>query len=69
LVSIQFINNINNYFNHISNGFLSAALLAQYGNIKKDIRYPIQRINQVRMLSNGENISVIPTEKKLQIIA
>jgi hypothetical protein len=48
---------------------LSTALLANYGNIKKDICYPIQRINQVRMLSNGENISVIPTEKKLQIIA
>jgi hypothetical protein len=48
---------------------LSAVLLAQYGNIKKDICYPIQRVNQTRMLSNGENISVIPTEKKLQIIA
>jgi hypothetical protein len=48
---------------------LSAALLAKYGNIKKDICYSIQRINQARMLSNGENISVIPTEKKLQIIA
>jgi hypothetical protein len=47
---------------------LSAALLAKYGNIKKDICYPIQKLNQVRMLSNGENISVIPTEKKLQII-
>jgi hypothetical protein len=48
---------------------LSAVLLAQYGNIKKDICYPIQRVNQTRILSNGENISVIPTEKKLQIIA
>jgi CMP-2-keto-3-deoxyoctulosonic acid synthetase len=48
---------------------LSAALLAKYGNIRKDICYPIQRLNQVRMLSNGENIGVIPTEKKLQIIA
>jgi hypothetical protein len=48
---------------------LSAALLAQYGNIKKDICYSIQRVNQARMLSNGENVSVIPTEKKLQIIA
>jgi tRNA(Ser,Leu) C12 N-acetylase TAN1 len=47
---------------------LSAALLAKYGNIRKDICYPIQKINQVRMLSNGENISVIPTEKKLQIM-
>jgi hypothetical protein len=34
---------------------LSAALLAKYGNIRKDICYPIQRLNQVRMLSNGEN--------------
>jgi hypothetical protein len=49
--------------------FLSAALLAKYGNIKKDICYPIQKLNQVRMLSNGENISVIPEEKKLQITA
>jgi hypothetical protein len=48
---------------------LSAALLAKYGNIRKDICYPIQRLNQVRILSNGENISVIPAEKKLQIIA
>jgi hypothetical protein len=47
---------------------LSAALLAKYGNIRKDICYPIQRLNQVRMLFNGENISVIPIEKKLQII-
>jgi CMP-2-keto-3-deoxyoctulosonic acid synthetase len=46
---------------------LSAALLAKYGNIKKDICYPIQRLNQIRMLSNGENISVIPEEKRLQI--
>jgi hypothetical protein len=44
-------------------------LLAKYGNIKKDICYPIQRINQGRMLSNAENIKVIPIEKKLQIIA
>jgi hypothetical protein len=36
---------------------LSTALLAQYGNIKKDICYPIQRLNQVRMLFNGENSS------------
>jgi hypothetical protein len=43
---------------------LSAVLLAQYGNIKKDICYPIQRLNQVRMLSNGENINIIPEEKK-----
>jgi hypothetical protein len=50
----------NNHFNHINN---SAALLAKYGNIT------IQRISQARMLSNGENISVIPTEKKLQIIS
>jgi hypothetical protein len=48
---------------------LSAALLAQYGNIKKDICYPIQKINQGRLLSNGENITVIPEEKRLQIIA
>jgi hypothetical protein len=48
---------------------LSAALLAQYGNIKKDICYPIQKINQGRFLSNGENISVIPEEKRLQIIS
>jgi hypothetical protein len=48
---------------------LSAALLAQYGNIKKDICYPIQKVNQVKMLFNGENVSVIPAEKKLQIIA
>jgi hypothetical protein len=48
---------------------LSATFLAKYGNIKKAICYPIQRLNQVRMISNGENISVIPTEKKLQIIA
>jgi anaerobic C4-dicarboxylate transporter len=33
---------------------LSAALLTKYNNIKKDICY-IQRLNQVRMLSNGEN--------------
>jgi hypothetical protein len=48
---------------------LSVALLTKYGNINEDICYPIQKINQARMLSNGENISVIPTEKKLQIIA
>jgi hypothetical protein len=48
---------------------LSAALLAQYGNIKKDICYPIQKVNQGRMLSNGENVSAIPEEKRLQIIA
>jgi hypothetical protein len=48
---------------------LSAALLAQYSNIKKNIYYPIQKLNQARMLSNGENVSVIPAEKKLQIIA
>jgi hypothetical protein len=48
---------------------LSAALLAQYGNIKKDICYPIQKVNQVRMLSNGENVSLIPEEKRLQIIS
>jgi hypothetical protein len=48
---------------------LSAALLTQYGNIRKDICYLIQRLNQVRMLSNSENISVIPPEKKLQIFA
>jgi hypothetical protein len=48
---------------------LSAALLTQYGNIRKDIYYTIQKLNKVRMLSNGENVSVIPAEKKLQIIA
>jgi hypothetical protein len=48
---------------------LSAVLLAQYGNIKKDICYPIQKVNQVRMLSNGENINIIPEEKRLQVIA
>jgi hypothetical protein len=37
----------------------------QYGNIKKDICYPIQRLNQ----ASGENISAVPAEKKLQIIA
>jgi hypothetical protein len=36
---------------------LSAALLAKYGNIRKDICYPIQRFNQARMFSNGENIN------------
>jgi hypothetical protein len=44
---------------------LSTALLAQYGNIRKNICYPIQRLNQARILSNGENISVIPEEKRL----
>jgi hypothetical protein len=47
---------------------LSAALLAQYGNIKKDICYPIQRSNQKRF-SNELNTSVIPEGKRLQIIA
>jgi hypothetical protein len=41
---------------------LLVALLAKY-NIKKDICYPIQRVKQARVLSNGENISVIPAEK------
>jgi hypothetical protein len=59
---------LNNYFNHISNGLISS-LLAKYGNIRKDFFFPIKKINQAKMLSNGENISVIPTEKKLQIIA
>jgi flagellar biogenesis protein FliO len=44
---------------------LSAALLAKYVNIRKHICYPIQILNQVRMLSNGENISVILIEKKI----
>jgi hypothetical protein len=39
---------------------------------KYDFEYvchPIQKLNQARIPSNGENISVIPTEKRLQIIA
>jgi hypothetical protein len=43
---------------------LSAALLAQYGNIKKDICYPIQKLNTGRRLSNGDDAPIIPEEKR-----
>jgi hypothetical protein len=48
---------------------LSAALLAKYGNIKKDIYYPIQKLNTMKKLANGDNACVIPEGKKLQIVS
>jgi hypothetical protein len=41
---------------------LSAILLSAYGNIQ-------QGNNQTRFLANGENKTIIPTEKRLQIIS
>jgi hypothetical protein len=45
---------------------LSAALLAQYCNIKKDICYPIQKLNTGR---KGDSAPIIPEEKRLQIVS
>jgi hypothetical protein len=44
---------------------LSAVLLANYNNIKKNIYSPIQRLNPMRKLANGDNASVIPEGKRL----
>jgi hypothetical protein len=46
---------------------LSAILLSSYGNIE-DICSLIQRANYKRFLWNELNTSVIPEEKRLQII-
>jgi hypothetical protein len=48
---------------------LSAILLGVYGNIQKDISSPIQKLNIMRKLANGDNASVIPEEKRLQIVS
>jgi hypothetical protein len=48
---------------------LSAILLGVYGNIQKDICSPIQRLNIMRKLANGDNASIIPEEKRLQIVS
>jgi hypothetical protein len=48
---------------------LSAILLNAYGNIEEDICGPIQRLNNMRKLANGNNAWVIPEEKRLQIIS
>jgi hypothetical protein len=44
---------------------LSAISLNAYGNIEEDIYSPIQRLNNIRKLANGNNTSVIPQEKRL----
>jgi hypothetical protein len=48
---------------------LSAALLAKYGNIKKDICYPIQKLNTIKKLANGDDGYIIPEGKRLQIVS
>jgi hypothetical protein len=48
---------------------LSEVLLAQYGNIKKDICYPIQRLNTKRKLTNRDDAQIIPEGKRLQIVS
>jgi hypothetical protein len=43
---------------------LSAILLGAYGNIQEDICSPIQRLNTMRKLANGDNVPIIPEEKR-----
>jgi hypothetical protein len=48
---------------------LLVILLNAYGNIEEDICNPIQRINNIRKLANENNASIIPEEKRLQIVS
>jgi hypothetical protein len=48
---------------------LSAVLLGVYGNIQEDIFSPIQKLNIIRKLANGNNASIVPEEKRLQIVS
>jgi hypothetical protein len=44
---------------------LSAILLNAYGNIQEDICSPTQKLNNMKILANGNNASIIPEEKRL----
>jgi hypothetical protein len=48
---------------------LSVILLRAYGNIQEDIYSPIQKLNIMRKLANGDNFSIIPEEKRLQFVS